>query len=151
MTHETRKMQEAAARKAKARAKIEKLECLANDAGATRAEAENARQKASALAGKGVERGWILPRTTEELLARRKKPGKPGAKHHDNETDNATKLENARLRARVAELEKQLARANETKPLTKGNVGRPCKGDRPMTGYERLKAYRARQRANANA
>jgi hypothetical protein len=72
------------------------------------------------------------------------------AKRNDNENDNATKLENAKLRARVAELEEQLARANETanetKPITKGNGGRPCKGDRPMTGYERLKAFRARQR-----
>lgn len=70
------------------------------------------------------------------------------AKPRDNENDNATKLENVRLRARVAELEEQIARDNETKPETKGNIGRPCKGDRPMTAYERLKAFRARQRAH---
>jgi hypothetical protein len=159
-----RKAQEAAASKVKAAkaaaaAKIEKLERLANDAAATPAESENARHKASALGAKAAAlkspyAGPPLPETVEELLARRKKGGRPAApraKHNDNENDNATKLENARLRARVAELEEQLAlaneTANETKHVTKGRVGRPCKGDRPMTGYERLKAWRARVRS----
>jgi hypothetical protein len=35
---------------------------------------------------------------------------------------------------------------NETKPITKNKGGRPCNGVRPMTGYERLKAYRERKR-----
>jgi hypothetical protein len=161
--------------RAAAAVKIEKLERLANDAGAFNAEAENARHKASALKAKAADAlkhpcANPLPRTVEEMLAHRKKKTgwKPAAarqaekkaplriqaeraKHNDNENDNATKLENARLRARVAELEEKLARANETanetKPITKGNIGRPCKGDRPMTGYERVKAFRERQRA----
>jgi hypothetical protein len=83
-----------------------------------------------------------LPRTKEEMLARRK------TGRADNET--------IALRARVAELEQQLAathdnetvkRNGEAKPVAKRKGGRPCNGERPMTGYERLKAFRERQRA----
>ena len=163
MTWKDRKAQLDAANKrradrAAAAVKIEKLERLANDAGAFHAEAENARHKANVLKEKAAALKSPfdpppLPGTVEELLARRKKTRNPAtarqadAKRHDNENDNATKLENAKLRARVAELEGQLARANKT--ITKSNGrGRLCKGDRPMTGYERLKAWRERQRAN---
>src|ERR1700730_8849449 len=80
-------------------------------------------------------------------LARAKAAEKASAKPRDNKTHN----ENVILRARVAELEAQLAahdnemkRNGEAQPKNKG--GRPCLGDRPMTGYQRLKAWRQRQR-----
>jgi hypothetical protein len=129
--------------------KIEKLERLATNAGATPAEAENAREKMAAIRAK--ENSRRVPKTAEEWDARRKRPN-PTAKQHDNKTaDNAANLEIASLRARVAELEAQLAaRANDTKPngeaKPKNKGGRPCLGDRPMSGYERLKAWRVRQR-----
>jgi hypothetical protein len=136
---------------AAATVKIGKLERLASDAGASPAESENARHKASVLRRKVAALGPPpLPGTLDEMLARRKRPLDPKivakaraerAKHHDNETNNVVRLEDARPRGRAPD--------NETKPITKGKGGRPCKGDRPMTGYERLKAYRARQRANS--
>jgi hypothetical protein len=149
--------------KVKALKTVEKLERLASNHAATSAEAANAREKMEAIQAKAdamttrPRLATDLPKTAEEMLARRKTPRREWTKQPDNKTETKPTgaewcfAEIDRLRARVAELEAILAardnemkRNGEAKPKNKG--GRPCHGDRPMTGYERLKAWRERRR-----